>query len=258
MDLSERDDPSVRHPWEQARARFFRRLSASEGLNRSERWLDVGAGDAWLAGQLVTDMPANAVMVCWDPNYSADDLIELRRDSDPRMLLTTTRPEGQFDAISLLDVLEHVEDPANLLGSVRALLTPGGRVVVSVPAYQALYSAHDLAMRHHRRYHPTDCRSLLTAAGLRVVREGGLFASLIPPRAAARAVERVRGVRVVPGAFDRYGDSGSHGVGRWRRGPLITRTITGALAADAALAEWASQRSIRLPGLSYWAVCRAK
>ena len=71
MDLIERPGGVVRrHPWELSRARFFLALlERLELLGTTDRWLDVGAGDAWFAQQLRSVLPSGARLTCWDAFY---------------------------------------------------------------------------------------------------------------------------------------------------------------------------------------------
>lgn len=244
MDLAERGHATRRHPWEVERARFFRRLVADHlGGERPRRILDVGAGDGWFAGELGKQATAGSEIVCWDVNYRSADLAAPLPD---RIVRTAVEPEGTFDLVLLLDVIEHVEDDAGFLDrSVVPHLAAGSLVVVSVPAYQRLFSSHDEALAHHRRYSPGRLRALL-APRFEIVARGGLFASLLPLRAAAVARERLAG------------PPDHHGVGDWRGGPALTRVVSTVLAADAAAGRWLAQRGLPGPGLSAWAVCRRR
>ena len=69
MDLSEiPSQPFRRHPWEEARFRFVDRVLRGAGLDASTaRILDAGAGDGWLAAQLIGRMALGTEIVCWDP-----------------------------------------------------------------------------------------------------------------------------------------------------------------------------------------------
>lgn len=58
----------------------------------------------------------------------------------------------QFDLICLLDVLEHIDDDRAAMAWTDRHLRPGGLVVVTVPAYRFLWSGHDVAHHHRRRY----------------------------------------------------------------------------------------------------------
>lgn len=248
MDLRERGaSAGTRHPWELVRADFFVRLLADHDLLAGHRWLDVGAGDAWFATGLVEHLAADATVTCWDVNYTSEDLAGLGTD-DGRVVLAAERPVGRFDRITLLDVIEHVEDDASFLRDVVAdLSAPRGTVLLSVPAYQALFSEHDNALGHHRRYSPEQLRGVATGAGLEVVAEGGLFTSLLGARAVGKAVESARST---PREWN--------GVGAWSRGPALTRATVAALTLDASTSRLLARRHLRLPGLSCWLLGRSR
>lgn len=76
--------------------------------------------------------------------------------------------QGQFDLVTLLDVLEHVEDDRSTLSVLGSLLKPGGYLLISVPAFQLLWSAHDEVHHHKRRYFLGDLKRKLENAGLKV------------------------------------------------------------------------------------------
>src|SRR5215472_6797254 len=193
MDLVERQASLVRrHPWEIARARFFVRLLDRLGVLRdSVSWLDVGSGDAWFASQLRTALPAAARLVCWDTNYSDD---EVGTGGSAGIEMTAVRPAGRFDGILMLDVIEHTADDVGFVRQVvDGSLANGGWVLASVPSYQALFSEHDRALRHRRRYSPRTLRAVLQGAGLSVEASGGLFHGLLAVRAVQVLRERRRG-----------------------------------------------------------------
>lgn len=245
MDLIERQRVQVRrHPWEVARAGFYLRLLDRAGLLVAGRYLDAGAGDAWLGGELHRRLPAGAEVVCWDVHYGAEDLS--RPGPGPGVELTAERPAGCFDGILLLDVIEHVEDDGGFVADlVERSLVPAGWVLVGVPAHQRLFSAHDRALRHHRRYSPSQLRSVLEGAGLRVAAAGSVFHALAAVRALQVARERATGKAV-----------SGEGVGGWRGSARPTALLT-------ALLDWEGRASLALafhrlpvvPGLSAWALC---
>ena len=247
VDLSERQNGSSRrHPWELARARFFLGLLADRGLLvTGHDWLDVGAGDSWFAERLRVRVPEAATITCWDPNYTAEDL------AADHVGITLTaerpeRPERRADRILMLDVVEHVEEDRGFVGGiVTDLLAADGWVLASVPAYQSLFSSHDRALQHYRRYSPGELRSLLARSGLTVVANGGLFGSLIPIRVVQVALERV-GLNRTP----------TTGVGAWNAGTVPTKALTWALEADGTLSQALDRRGRALPGLSCWALGR--
>ncbi len=181
MDLIERPyEFTSRHPWEVARARFFLRLLDRLGcIGSTAAWLDVGAGDAWFAGQLRAVLPSTARLVCWDVHYGDTELAAPSPEPGP-IVFTAERPSGTFDGVMMLDVIEHVEDDVAFVRDVVShSLAARGWVLVSVPAYQRLFSDHDRALKHYRRYSPRALRLTLESAGLSVVARGGLFHALV-------------------------------------------------------------------------------
>lgn len=86
----------------------------------------------------------------------------------------------QFDIVTMLDVLEHVEEDDRAVQEIFRVLKPGGAFILTVPAYQYLWSAHDEALHHFRRYEYAELRSLLRAAGFQVWRQSFAM-SMMPP-----------------------------------------------------------------------------
>src|SRR5262245_19756724 len=184
MDLAELPSrPFQRHPWEEARFRFLYGVLRAAGLNRKAACvLDVGAGDGWFVSQLVRRMPPGTEVTCWDPGYASG----VPQAIPAGVRFVATPPEGRFDMLLLLDVLEHVEDDRPFLERLVAdSLRPGAAGLVTVPAWPSLFGRHDTLLKHFRRYRPADCTRLLERAGLEVVNHGGLFHAPLLARAAA-------------------------------------------------------------------------
>ena len=75
-----------------------------------------------------------------------------------------------FDVITALDVLEHINDDLEALDELRRVTREGGVLVITVPAYGFLWSEHDEALHHRRRYAASELRNKLTNAGFEVER----------------------------------------------------------------------------------------
>jgi len=251
MDLSERPSHAFRrHPWEVVRLDFFRALLRDTGLDRRPGMvLDVGAGDGWLATRLLVDMPVGTAMTCWDASYTSDDIAALAATVRGRVSFSADRPAGRFDLLLLLDVLEHVERDQEFLAALVAdCLADAGSAVVSVPAWTWLYGAHDAQLNHHRRYAPRQAAELVAGAGLRVVRSGGLFHSLLLPRAVRKAREVL-----LPG-----GQASGGTALEWTHGEGLARLVETVLSTEARLSLVASRAGVSVPGLSWWALCRRR
>jgi SAM-dependent methyltransferase len=105
-------------------------------------------------------------------------------------------PDRCFEVVTCLDVLEHVPDDRRALSELLRVTRPGGTLVVTVPAYPSLWSAHDVANDHFRRYRRTALRALAAEVGCEVVRDTHFNALLLPPIALVRRARR-RGSRHV-------------------------------------------------------------
>ncbi|RJF99361.1 class I SAM-dependent methyltransferase [Noviherbaspirillum saxi] len=97
----------------------------------------------------------------------------------------------QFDLVCLFDVLEHIDDDRQTLSAIKTLLGPDGRAVITVPAYQWLWSRHDEALHHKRRYTASELKAKALQAGFTVERLSYFNTLLFPLAAALRIKERL-------------------------------------------------------------------
>ena len=102
-------------------------------------------------------------------------------------------PSASFDLAALLDVLEHVVDDRGALGAIHSRLKPGGKLLLTVPANPWMWSAHDVAHHHHRRYRKSEIAALARDAGFEIELLSPFNSLLFPAVAAARAVGKLRG-----------------------------------------------------------------
>ncbi len=101
--------------------------------------------------------------------------------------------DASYDLIALLDVLEHIEGDLAALTSIKAKLRPGGRILVTVPANEWMWSAHDIVHHHYRRYNRATLNAVIAAAGLRVDMMSHFNSLLFPLAAAVRIAGKVTG-----------------------------------------------------------------
>ena len=99
--------------------------------------------------------------------------------------------DATFDLVSAFDVIEHCEPEQEALAEVRRVLRPGGRFLMSVPAYQWAWSDFDVANGHYRRYTRERAVAALHEAGFSLDRATYGFAAVFPAFAAERVARRV-------------------------------------------------------------------
>jgi len=89
----------------------------------------------------------------------------------------------------MLDVLEHLHNPLEALQHAHGLLTPGGGLLLTVPAFQVLWTNHDRINHHQVRYRRATLRPLLQQAGFVIVEEQYWFQWTCPVKLAIRLSE---------------------------------------------------------------------
>jgi SAM-dependent methyltransferase len=183
----------ARHWWYRGRRRIVIERIERLPLRGRRRILDVGCGSGDLLGQLRRFGDVTGL----DVNPSAVEFARRRAVGKVRLGSVERLPLGphEFDLVTCLDVLEHVADDTRALAELRRVTAPGGYLVVSAPAYPALWSPHDLAAGHVRRYRRGELGIRAGSAGWHHLDEFRFNALLLPLAATFRLVSRAIGSR---------------------------------------------------------------
>jgi len=179
------------HFWRAAKRDLLRDLLTEIGPPERElRLLDIGGASSLYPAVLAEWGSVTVVEPDGECVKTAKAVLEtdIRQGSLPDDLGV----EGPFDVISMLDVLEHIEDDQRALEVVRGLLAPDGRLILTVPALPVLYSDHDRALHHFRRYTQRSLTESIEGAGLRVQRMSYWTSLLLPLVAAQRSISKAR------------------------------------------------------------------
>ncbi|MGD9496259.1 MAG: class I SAM-dependent methyltransferase [Armatimonadota bacterium] len=153
--------------WFIGRRRIVRRLIERYGpRHRPLRILDAGCGTG---GTLVA---LEGLGELWGCDISPEALEMCRSRREWELCCCSVQRLGfaaeSFDVVVSADVLEHVEDDEGAVREMARVLRPGGLLVAAVPAHMWLWSEHDEALHHLRRYHRRRLRDLLQGAGLEI------------------------------------------------------------------------------------------
>lgn len=100
----------------------------------------------------------------------------------------TKFPASSFDIVTMLDVLEHVNDKM-ALKEVKRILRPGGVLILTVPAYKLLWSKWDVALAHKRRYEKKALTKLLQNLRFEVIKCSYLYSFLFLPVFLIRSIK---------------------------------------------------------------------
>lgn len=160
------------HWWYISRRYLVHRLLASLRLIKPHI-LDVGSG----TGANISGMQQVGRAFGIDASREAIDFCKRRGLKNITQSLAENMPFGDrsFDIITCLDLLEHIPDPVKALREMRRVLKDDGRILIMVPAFRMLWSQHDEALCHYRRYNKTSLFNDLQEAGLKVEKMSYLF-----------------------------------------------------------------------------------
>jgi SAM-dependent methyltransferase len=169
--------------WHRARSGLLE-AALAPSLGTPTRVLDVGSADgpsvAWMRGS------HTRVAVDTDPRGLAPG------EGVCASALALPFADGTFDVVAAFDVIEHCAPEHQAVAELARVLRPGGRLLVSVPAYQWAWSDHDVRAGHHRRYTRPRLVRAVRAHGLVVRRCTYGFASVFPLFTAERGLRRLR------------------------------------------------------------------
>lgn len=225
------------HWWYEGRRRILREILRGLDLPAGATVLEAGCGTGANLGMLAefgevsAFEPDELARACAEQASAVVPLLGRLPDGIPF--------DGPFDLVAALDVIEHVEDDLGACAALREVTRPGGYALITVPAFPWLWSEHDVANHHFRRYRRKQLADLLGRAGYRDVWTNHFNAFLLPAVAGVRAVHNLSRK---PGARD----------DTMPRSALVNRTLTAVFASERRLVT-----RVRVPaGVSLVAVAQ--
>ena len=102
-------------------------------------------------------------------------------------------PDRHYDLVGAFDVIEHIDDDRAALASIATKLKPGGTFLMTVPAHQWMWTAHDTVNHHKRRYSKRNLKQLIETSPLKLDRLGYFNSLLFPLAVAERTASKLRG-----------------------------------------------------------------
>ena len=194
-------------------------------------FLEVGCGTGFVMHGLHKAFPAMALT---GAEIHKDALrFTKRRVPDAVLLQMDARKilfDSEFDAAGAFDVIEHIDEDAEVLAQMRRAVRPGGVVLASVPQHRWLWSTADDFAHHRRRYRRKELKRKAEEAGLRVEAAISFVSVLLPLLLASRVRQR--------GELESYDPGGEL---------QFSRRIDRSLEAAMTLERWLIKRRLRFP-----------
>jgi 2-polyprenyl-3-methyl-5-hydroxy-6-metoxy-1,4-benzoquinol methylase len=175
MDLKELGNVNPNTHWYyQSKYIFMRNAITTLSQTREKCLVEVGAGSGFFSNQLATEFKFRQVIQI-DTNYA-----EAHRITFEGFARYNVCPHLSGDIYLFIDVVEHVPNPIEFLAHYISEAREGSTFVITVPAFQFLWSDHDIYLGHFKRYTVRDLVLLATEAGLMVEKANYIFALLFP------------------------------------------------------------------------------
>jgi SAM-dependent methyltransferase len=228
-----------RHWWFRGRRAAIWALIERAGVDSAPHLLDAGCG----TGRNLVEFGRLGEAEGIDFSEQAVEFCHQRGLTGVRQGPVETLPfdSDRFDLILATDVIEHLRDDVVALTELRRVAARGGRIVITVPAYQWLWSQHDVSLHHYRRYTTPRLRRAAVAAGWQPVLSTYFFTAMLPLVAATR---------IGRGLLGRH-ESSDLALSR----AAVSQVLEAPIRGEAALIR----RGARLPfGVSLGMVCAAR
>jgi SAM-dependent methyltransferase len=182
-----------RHWWYVARreviaALIRRRVKPAAGA----QLLEIGCGTGHNLGMLAQFGAVDALEVDSTARALAEKRLGRHVHSAPLPELSGI-PHRHYDMVAAFDVVEHIPDDKAAVESMARLLKTGGKLVVTVPAHQWMWSAHDVVNHHQRRYSKAGLKRLIEDSPLNLEAVGYFNSLLFPVAVAERFASKLRG-----------------------------------------------------------------
>jgi SAM-dependent methyltransferase len=177
-----------RHWWYRGRRTVLDGVIADLGMPANARILDAGCG----SGRFMVDLAKRGEVTGVELSDTSVALARQRGIGEvvAGSVLEMPFADASFDLAVSLDVIEHLEDDVAALRELRRVVAPGGALLVTVPAYQWLWSGHDEINHHHRRYTRRTLQSAAEHAGWRQTRTTYFNSLLLPVAILLRVLDR--------------------------------------------------------------------
>lgn len=224
------------HPWKLSRDESILNMLKSENFNNSA---DIGVNDMFYTKKLksFTNYNVYGVDIVFPEESTIKDGIICLNDINKL-------PDDELDCLVMMDVLEHIEQDKDFLKIALEKVKENGTILITVPAWQFLFSIHDKRAQHFRRYNRKQLLTLLDFPNLNVEVCHYFYTSLF----IARVIFLLK-----KNSFKGNEDSWNYG-----KNHILTKIIKNILNLDFKINKFLDKIGIHPPGLSLVALCKKR
>ena len=239
-----------RHPWEIARRDVIKHFLIAQKAFPFAHIADIGTGDGFILQSLLEQNAARHFSAV-DPFFNEGIVNQIKISSGAKNVQFYNKISeipgdySSFDCVLLLDVLEHVADDEGLIAEIRRHASRKNEAtwIITVPAFQSLFSNHDRLLKHYRRYNLDQLVNLSKKCGLVIDQKGYFFFSLIP----------LRIIQKILAAFSKKEKATT--IENWQGSKTLSAVLRKTLWIDFRIGLFLSNFRIYIPGLSCYCIC---
>lgn len=234
-----------RHPWETSRKNVLHTFLKQSVISFPiDRIVDIGSGDAYVIHTLVEKKYAKEYFAI-DTAYTPEVIAQLKENNNNSNViyvqsindyLENYPKEGQT-LFLCMDVLEHLEDEKIILDNLE---NKNNYYFFAVPAFQSVFSSHDVLLGHYRRYTLGQLESLLNKNNFNIFDKGYYFTSLLIFRKIDKFLKKDK----------------EASIDNWEAGKFKTASINTMLKIDFMISLLFKKAGINIPGLSCYCLCK--
>ena len=240
------------HPWEYARAKVVMDLLKRYLKNEKiECAIDIGCGDLFFLHQFCEKYTV-ARPIAIDTAFNEAVISSLKFNSKNIVLYDNINKinldNKKADITFLMDVIEHIEHDSDFLKEIASsnYVGPDTILMITVPAFNKLFSSHDRFVGHFRRYTKKTLQNSIQIAGFQCIESGYFFTTLIIARFFQKIAEKIKGGPL----------STPVGAGGWKGGKLISKLYEYVLLCDYHIFRLLYKIGVKVPGLSAYCICK--
>lgn len=236
-----------RHPWETSRKNVLHTFLKQAKINFPiDRIVDIGSGDAYVIHTLVERKLAKEYYAI-DTAYTPEVVEQLKKNNNNSEVryfqnlkeYLSTVTETKPTLFLCMDVLEHLEDEKIILADLTQQ-SNDNYYFFAVPAFQSVFSSHDVLLGHYRRYTLSQLKAVLSQNHFKIMDQGYYFTSLLIFRNIDKWLKKDK----------------KESIDNWEAGKVKTGLINGMLSVDFKISLLLKKIGITVPGLSCYCLCK--
>jgi len=136
-----------KHWWFKARGEIIEK-TIKKNVSNKLKILDFGSG----SGTNIKILNKFGTVYVYEKNKQIREYLKKKFKRDKKITIINNLKKYKFDLILAADVIEHIKNDHLIIRTLNQILKKGGKLIITVPAFQFLYSKKDKVLRHYRRY----------------------------------------------------------------------------------------------------------